>query len=510
MKNIPRAFVSTIALGALFFGMLQPTPAQALQRRITFPVIGPVSFSNDWGAPRVGHTHEGNDIFGYKGQPLVAAVDGVVEWVMSADRGSGLGFSIRDDDGYAYWYLHVNNDTPGTDDGASRGVFAYAPDLYAGNPVVAGQLLGWLGDSGNAESTRPHLHFELHTPDREPTNPFNSLTFGRRISVPVVAPALTGEILPYGQFSGGANVAIGDVDVATVGQEVVSGAGPGGGPQVRVYSQDGALVSQFFAFEKTFRGGIDITTGDIDADGASEIIVGSGPGRVSEVRVFSATGVQRSAFTAYTPTNKGGIHVSAADVTGDGRADIITGPLKGGGPHVRVFNGADNGLHDQFFAYGQGFRGGIDVAAYAATAETPSLIVTTALQGGGPNVRIYNATDHSVYAWFFGREATNRAGLRVAVADVYTGSAAPEIVLVPETKGAPIARVFDLAGNPLDTYRFLEPWWEGGYDIAAMSGGIVAATAKPADTRRRTSVRWVYGPVVTAPDYGALDVDYGF
>ncbi len=509
MKKFPRIVCSSILAVAVCAGFLPVTPAHAFQRRITFPVIGPTSFSNDWGAPRVGHTHEGNDIFGTKGQPLVAAVDGVVEWVMSADRGSGLGFSIRDDDGYAYWYLHVNNDTPGTDDGASRGVFAYAPDLYAGNPVVAGQLLGWLGDSGNAETTRPHLHFELHTPDREPTNPFNSLTFARRISTPSIAPPLAGEILPYGQFSGGANIALGDVDIATAGQEIVTGAGPGGGPQVRVYSQAGVLVSQFFAFEKTFRGGIDVAAGDVDADGAAEIIVGSGPGRVSEVRVFSASGVQRSAFIAYTVTNKGGIHVSAADLTGDGRADIVTGPLKGGGPHVRIFNGADNGLHDQFFAYGQGFRGGIDVTAYSATSETPPLIVTTALQGGGPNVRMYNATDHSVYGWFFGREATNRAGLRVAMADVF-GSVAPEIVLVPETKGAPVARVFDLAGNELDTHRFLEPWWEGGYDVAAMPGGILAATAKPADTRRRTSVRWAYGPVEVTPDFGNIDVDYGY
>lgn len=472
----------------------------ALTRRIIFPIIGPASFSNDFGAPRVGHAHEGNDVFGNKGQPLVAAVAGRVQWVMTPERGQGLGFSIEDADGYAYWYLHVNNDTPGTDDGTSRGVFAYAPDLYAGNPVVAGQLLGWLGDSGNAESTRPHLHFEIHLPDREPTNPFNSLTFARHIAAPVIAPALANEILPYGQFSGGGSIALGDVDAGTTGAEVVTGAGPGGGPQVRVFGQDGTPLGQFFAFEKTFRGGIDVATGDTDADGVAEIIVGSGPGRTSEVRVFTALGVQRAAFTAYTPRNLGGLHVAAADLTGDGRAEIVTGPLKGGGPHVRVFDGADFRLLDQFFAYGEGFRGGIDVAAHPATLATPPLIVTTALQGGGPNVRMYNATDHSVYGWFFGREATNRAGLRVSVADVYTGTLAPEIVLVPETKGVPVARVFDLAGNEVDTYRFLEPWWEGGYDVAAMPGGIAAVTAKPADTRRRNSIRWVYGPVTETQD----------
>lgn len=502
MKKIPRAFCTSILAVVLCAGFFRVPAAHAdVTRRITFPVIGSVTYTNDWGAPRVGHTHEGNDIFGYKGQPLVAAVDGVVEWVAATDSGYGLAFSIKDADGYAYWYLHVNNDTPGTDDGKSRGVFAYAPDLYGGNPVVAGQLLGWMGDSGNAEGTPSHLHFEIHTPDGEPTNPFWSLQAARRISRAVVPPALASEMLPYGQFTGGASVAMGNVDATSDGDEVVVGAGPGGGPQVRVYNQDNQLLSQFFAFEKTFRGGIDVTTGDVDADGVAEIIVGSGPGRTSEVRVFSNLGVQKSAIIAFTSTNNTGIHLAAADVTLDGRADIIVGPLKGGGPQVRVFNGADNALFDQFFAYGKGFRGGIDVAAHPATTDTPPLIVTTALKGGGPNVRVYNGRTHELYSWFFAREPENRAGLRVALADIDTATAAPEVIVVPETNGVPLARAFDLWGAPTDTYRFLEPWWQGGYDVAASAAGIVASVGTPGDARRRTSVRWLYEPVQDYPWY---------
>ena len=502
MKNIPHAICRSIALAAVFFGVLPMSPVRAdITRRITFPIIGSAAFSNDWGAPRVGHTHEGNDVFGNKGQPLIAAVSGTVQWVMTPERGQGLGFSIRDADGYAYWYLHVNNDTPGTDDGAARGIFAYAPDLYGGNPVVAGQLLGWLGDSGNAESTRPHLHFEIHTPDGEPTNPFHSLTAARHIAKPVVAPPLSSEILPYGQFTGGASVVLGDVDPATPGLEVVTGAGPGGGPQVRVFTEAGALYSQFMAFESTFRGGIDVATGDIDVDGAAEIIIASGRGRVTQVRVFSAKGEQRASFDAYSPNNRGGAHVAAADVTGDGRADIVTGPLRGGGPHVRVFSAPDFLPFDTFFAYGSGFRGGVDVAVYPATAETPPLIVTTPLQGGGPHVRTFNATNHQPYSWFFAREPSNRAGMRVTLADVFPSTPAPEVVVAPETKGAPQALVFDLQGNALESYRFLEPWWQGGYDVAAGTSGIVSTTATPGETRRRTSVRWLYGPITPTPNW---------
>jgi hypothetical protein len=493
VRDIRNSFLFT-ALIAAFFVPIIPLPASAATTRdIVFPVVGATSFRDDFGDPRVGHTHQGNDIFGVKGLPLVATVDGVVEWVTTPRTGRGLQFSIKDSDGYSYWYIHVNNDTPGTDDGSSRGIFAYAPDLYRGNRVVAGQLLGWLGDSGNAETTPPHLHFEIHPPGSDAVNPYASLIAAERISKPVTPPALEDEILPYGQFTGGASVALGDVDAQTPGREIITGAGPGGGPHVRVFATDGRVLAQFYAFEKTFKGGIDVTTGDINADGVEEIIVSSGRGRVTEVRVFTKSGQSLVTFIPYTENFKGGAHVAAADLNSDGHADIVIGPLRGGGPHIRVFDGANYHRLDQFFAYSESFRGGVDVAAYPATATRPPLIVTTALMGGGPNVRIYDARDHSVVGWFFAGDSKNHKGLRVTVADVDPTTTDPEIILTPETASAPTATLYDLAGNELNDYTFLEPWWEGGYDVAAAPEQILGVTATPSETRRRTTVRWLLG-----------------
>src|SRR5436190_7973477 len=90
--------------------------------RIHFPVREKVSYSDDWGAARAGgRTHQGNDLMGSKLFHELAAADGVVQWV-KVDQGTGSSgnmLSLKGDDGWVYWYIHINNDTPGTDDAAN-------------------------------------------------------------------------------------------------------------------------------------------------------------------------------------------------------------------------------------------------------------------------------------------------------------------------------------------------------------------------------------------------------
>jgi hypothetical protein len=165
-----------------FSAVLTAAPAQAdagaAYRRIHFPVEGAVSFTDDFGDARSGgRTHQGNDLMGKKLQPLLAAADGTVN-MAKVDGGTGLSgnmLSVRDADGWQYWYIHINNDTPGTDDGLNPPEWRFAPGIEQGVKVKAGQRIAFLGDSGNAESTGPHLHFEIHTPEGEVINPWTSL-----------------------------------------------------------------------------------------------------------------------------------------------------------------------------------------------------------------------------------------------------------------------------------------------------------------------------------------------
>jgi len=145
-------------------------------RDIVFPVQGEYNFSDSYGDSRSGgRVHEGVDIFAAKMTPLIAAVDGRVTYIADPEPSWGYAVFITDSDGYQYRYIHMNNDTPGTDDGMGGTLYAYPPTIRRGATIIAGQLIGWVGDSGNAESTAPHLHFEIRTPDRQPINPYLSL-----------------------------------------------------------------------------------------------------------------------------------------------------------------------------------------------------------------------------------------------------------------------------------------------------------------------------------------------
>ena len=150
-------------------------------RAITFPVAGPISYVNDWGACRDGcaRAHKGNDLIGDRRQPILAMHDGVIDHLIDHPT-AGYGVAIRDEEGWEYHVYHLNNDAPGTDDGADDGTWRFLPGIVAGARVTAGQLIGWMGDSGNSEGSVPHAHVEIHTPEGTAINPYWSLRAAQR------------------------------------------------------------------------------------------------------------------------------------------------------------------------------------------------------------------------------------------------------------------------------------------------------------------------------------------
>ena len=159
--------VAAVVLLAAAVPLLPAAPAAAATKRgIHFPVEGAVRFRPGWGDARDGgaRRHQGNDLMGERLQRILAATDGTVTRVGLDAGNAGNYLVVRDAAGWQTKYLHLNNDTPGTDDGANPAAWRFAPGIRVGARVRAGQFIAYLGDSGNAETTAPHLHFELHAP----------------------------------------------------------------------------------------------------------------------------------------------------------------------------------------------------------------------------------------------------------------------------------------------------------------------------------------------------------
>lgn len=168
MIHIRRSVVALV-VAAVAIPILSNTPpahaepATAEDFTLTaFPMhTSAVSFWDSWGARRSGgRRHRGTDIMSPRGTEVRAVADGVVTDFGEA-RLSGFYIRIDHGNGWSTSYMHLNNDTLGTDDGKGGLWTAVYPLLAVGDEVKAGQVIGYVGDSGNAEGTQPHTHFEI-------------------------------------------------------------------------------------------------------------------------------------------------------------------------------------------------------------------------------------------------------------------------------------------------------------------------------------------------------------
>jgi peptidoglycan LD-endopeptidase LytH len=151
-------------------------------KRIIFPVLGRSHYTNDFGDPRGQGRHEGIDIVAPKKSLAVAAEAGKVKfWTTSARAGCML--YLYGDSGTTYLYIHLNNDLTMANDNRGRCAagIAFAPGLKTGQRVAAGEPVGFVGDSGDANGVAAHLHFELHAHDGAAASPFTALNRGYRL-----------------------------------------------------------------------------------------------------------------------------------------------------------------------------------------------------------------------------------------------------------------------------------------------------------------------------------------
>jgi murein DD-endopeptidase MepM/ murein hydrolase activator NlpD len=141
---------------------------------VLFPVVGPVWFDDTWGAERSGgRVHQGVDFIAAWGTPIIAAEGGTVARI-GWDVLGGWRVSILGASGTYYYYAHLA---------------AYPEGLELGDAVGTGELLGWVGDTGNASGV-PHLHWEVHPYNGDAVNPYPFARALQQTGMTVAQPPL--------------------------------------------------------------------------------------------------------------------------------------------------------------------------------------------------------------------------------------------------------------------------------------------------------------------------------
>ena len=278
----------------------------------------------------------------------------------------------------------------------------------------------------------------------------------------VITNQANGQIIssfnPYPQFQGAIHVGAGDFE-GNGKNSIVTAPGIGGGPHIMVIDPlTGAVKSSFFAYNTNFRGGVVVSVGDINGDGIVDIVTGAGPGGGPNVRVFDGTNNQLILdFMAYAPTFMGGVSIALGDVNGDVRLDIITGAGAGGAPHVKAFDAISGNELLSFMAYDSSFLGGIFVAAGDLYSNGSTQIVTGTGFGGAAHVKIFESRTLAELNSFYAYDAAFIGGVRVGLTD-RNNDGIKDIATGAGPTGGPHVKIFDSNNFELiDSFFLVDP-----------------------------------------------------
>lgn len=267
----------------------------------------------------------------------------------------------------------------------------------------------------------------------------------------------------------GTNLVVGNV-TSDAAQEIVVGAGDGGQPTVRVFNSAGTPVAEFSAYTKSIRGGVTVAACDFDQDGVDEIITGTGQGGGPQVRVFGSDGTAKFSpgFFAFSAKTRGGVQVACGDVDGDGANDIVAGSGVGLAPKVKVFDRAGNDKHLDLTPYADRDRGGVAVAVGNTDGGKEAEIITAIHKFGRSRIKVYKTDKtRTILAEFEGWPETIQGGIALASADL-TGDGKADILAGIANGDSPQVLAFTGKGRRLKQNFFAyEQDFHGGVRVAA-------------------------------------------
>ncbi len=262
------------------------------------------------------------------------------------------------------------------------------------------------------------------------------------------------ELTPFGNdYTGDINISAGDID-GDGQEEIVVAAGDGAPPEVKIFETDGSEVNSFYAYSLEKTTGVWVSTGDVNGDGSDEIITINGEGKATKVKVFEYSGRVLEDFLPFGVGTTNGGRITSGDVDGDGAAEIIVGAGPGLEPRIRVFE-YNGELVEQFNAYEESYDKGVLVATADLDGNGIDEIVTGTELGGGPHVRTFSM-EGKVLGQFFAYDDLFRGGVRLTSLDT-NGDGIDEIVTGAGPHGGPHVRIFDGESNVMGGFfAFIE------------------------------------------------------
>jgi hypothetical protein len=182
----------------------KPAKPRIQGKQIVFPVLGRTQLTNSFGDPRGQGAHEGEDIMAPRKAPAIAAEAGKVRFYSGSGR-AGCMLYLYGDSGTKYLYVHLNNDLTMSNDNRGTCVqgVAFPRGLRDGQRVFAGQPVGFVGDSGDANGVSPHLHFEMHPGGGAAIDPYPHVRVAKRLlfyaaQETIFTLAMTGKVVATG------------------------------------------------------------------------------------------------------------------------------------------------------------------------------------------------------------------------------------------------------------------------------------------------------------------------
>ncbi|MFA5188177.1 MAG: putative glycoside hydrolase [Patescibacteria group bacterium] len=189
--------------------------------------------------------------------------------------------------------------------------------------------------------------------------------------------------------------------------------------KISIFDANNILLDSFYPYGQAYNKGLNFAITDFENDGFFEIVTGTMRGYAPLVKVFNYKGeAQGEGFYAYAKTYLGGVNVAAGDTNGNGQKEIVTGAGYMGGPQVRIFDKNGKILSGGFFAYSKDFRGGVNVACGDIDGNGIDEIVTGAGYGGSSHVRYFNSKFQPLSPGFWAFGKNSKTGVRVFLNDL--------------------------------------------------------------------------------------------